>query len=92
MDILHTTMNTTKKTIWIAGESKSSKTVISKLMKLTNESIMYAIKKYAEQTEKIKNPISYMRTLLYNAPEQFNLDIQNQVAHDMAHWDEVDKQ
>ena len=53
---------------------------------------MYAIKKYTEQTEKIKNPISYMRTLLYNAPEQFNLDIQNQIVHDMAHRDEGDKQ
>jgi len=92
MDILHTTMNTTQKTIRIAGESKSSMTVISKLMKLNNESIMYAIKKYTEQTEKIKNPISYMRTLLYNAPEQFNLDIQNQIVHDMAHRDEGDKQ
>ena len=71
---------------------KTSMIVISKLMKLTNESIIYAVKKYAEQTKKIDNPVSYMLTLLYNAPEQLNLDIQNQVAHNMAHWDEEDRQ
>jgi len=85
MNILHTTMNTTKATIRIAGEDKPSMVVIGKLMKLNNESIMYAIEKYQEQTERIKKPTSYMLTILYNAPEQFNLDIKNQVSHDMAH-------
>jgi hypothetical protein len=47
---------------------------------------MYAIEKYQEQTERIKNPTSYMLTLLYNSKEQMNLDITNQVSHDMAHW------
>lgn len=86
MNILYTTVNTTKATIRIAGEDKPSMVVIGKLMKLHKESIMYAIEKFSEQTERIKNPTSYMLTILYNAPEQFNLDIQNQVSHDMAHW------
>lgn len=86
MNILYTAMNTTKTTIRIAGEDKPTMVVVGKLMKLCNESIMYAIEKYQEQTERIKNPASYMLTILYNAPEQFNLDIQNQVSHDMAHW------
>lgn len=86
MNILYTTMNTTKTTIRIAGEDKPSMVVVGKLMKLHKESIMYAIEKFSEQTERIKNPTSYMLTILYNAPEQFNLDIQNQVSHDMAHW------
>lgn len=86
MSILHTAMNTTKAAIRIAGEDKPSMAVIGKLMKLDKESIMYAIEKYHEQTERIKNPTSYMLTILYNAPEQFNLDIQNQVSHDMANW------
>ncbi len=60
--------------------------VIGKLMKLQKESIVYAIEKYREQTERIRNPTSYMLTILYNAPEQHNLDVQNQVSHDMAHW------
>lgn len=88
MNILYTTMNTTKATIRIAGEDKPSMVVIGKLMKLHKESIMYAIEKFSEQTERIKNPTSYMLTILYNAPEQFNLDIQNQVSHDMAHWNQ----
>lgn len=84
MDILHTNMNTTKNTISISGEDKPAMVVIGKLMKLHKESIIYSIEKYQEQTERIKNPASYMLTILYNAPEQYNLDIQNQVSHDMA--------
>ncbi len=85
MSILHTAMNTTKPTIRIAGQDKPTMVVISKLMKLHKESIMYAVEKYREQTKRVKNPASYMLTLLYNAPEQYSLDIQNQVAHDLAH-------
>lgn len=81
MDILHTTMNTNKTTTRIAGTDKPTMVVIGKLMKLNNESIMYAIKKFKEQTERIKNPTSYMLTILYMAPEQYKLDITNQVQH-----------
>ena len=86
MNILYTTMNTTKATIRISGEDKPSMVVIGKLMKLSYSEIIYAIEKYQEQTERIKNPTSYMLTLLYNAEEQMNLDITNQVSHNMAHW------
>lgn len=86
MSILHTNLNTTKPTIRIGGEDKPSMVVIGKLMKLTYSGIMYAIEKFKEQTERIKNPTSYMLTLLYNAEEQMNLDIANQVQHDMYHW------
>ncbi len=83
MDILHTTLNTSKKTIRIAGTDKPTMIVIGKLMKLNNESIMYAIKKFKEQTDRIKNPTSYILTILYMAPEQYKLDITNQVQHDL---------
>lgn len=86
MSILYTAMNTTKSIIRISGEDKPAMVVIGKLMKLHKESIMYAIKQFSGQTERIKNPTAYMLTILYNAPEQFNLDIQNQVSHDMANW------
>ena len=86
VNILYTTMNTTKATIRIAGEDKPSMVVVGKLMKLSYSEIIYAIEKYQEQTERIKNPTSYMLTLLYNSKEQMNLDITNQVSHDMAHW------
>ena len=85
MDILHTNLNTTKKTIRIGGEDKPAMVVISKLMKLTYSEIMYAIDKFKEQTDRIKNPTAYMLTLLYNSKEQMNLDITNQVQHDMYH-------
>lgn len=91
ISILYTAMNTTKSTIRIAGEDKPAMVVISKLMKLHKESIMYAIKQFSEQTERIKNPTAYMLTILYNAPEQFNLDIQNRVSHDMANWNKLDE-
>lgn len=86
MDILHTTLNTTKETIRIGGEDKPAMVVIAKLMKLDYSEIMYAIDKFQEQTDRIKNPTAYMLTLLYNAKEQMNLDITNQVQHDMYNW------
>lgn len=85
MSILHTNLNTTKTTIRIGGEDKPSMVVIGKLMKLTCSGIMYAIEKFTEQTERIKNPIAYMLTLLYSAEEQMNLDISNRVQYDMYH-------
>ena len=85
MDILHTAMNSNKTTIRIAREDKPAMVVIGKLMKLGKESIVYAIGKFKEQTGRIKNPASYMLTILYNAPEQYRLDIQNRAIHDMAH-------
>ena len=81
--ILHTALNTTKETIRVGGEDKPTMIVIGKLMKLDYSEIMYCIEKYNEQTERIKNPTAYMLTLLYNAKEQMNLDIANQVQHDM---------
>lgn len=85
--ILHTALNTTKETIRVCGEDKPTMVVIGKLMKLDYSEIMYCIEKYSEQTERIKNPTAYMLTLLYNAKEQMNLDISNQVQHGMYHWE-----
>ncbi len=86
IDILYDTLNTTKETIRVQGEDKPAAVVISKLMKLYYADIFYAIEKFNEQTERIKNPKSYMLTLLYGAREQSALDISNQVQHDMANW------
>jgi len=83
MNILHTAANTAKPTIRIAGTNMPTMVVIGKLMKLNNESILYAIRKYQERTGRIKNPNAYMLTMLYNAPEQYQLDITNQVQHDL---------
>lgn len=86
MNILYDALNTTKQTIRVSGEDKPAMVVQSKLMKLDSSCIMYAIEKFAENTERVKNPISYMLTILYKSQEQYDLDIQNQVSHDMANW------
>lgn len=86
MNILYDAINTTKETIRIASEDKPQMVVTGRLMKLTYSGILYAIGKYKEQTQRIKNPSAYMLTLLYSAEEQMNLDITNQVAYNMAHW------
>ncbi|MCD7815303.1 MAG: helix-turn-helix domain-containing protein [Bacteroides sp.] len=88
MNILHDALNTSKQTIRIDGEDKPRMVVVSKLLKLTHWDIRYAVKKYQEQTDRIKNPRSYMLTILYHASEQGQLDVANQVAHDMAHRDD----
>lgn len=81
ISILHTAMNTTKKTIRVGGEDRPSMAVVGKLVKLSHFEIIYCIEKFLEQTERINNPAAYMLTLLYNAREQMSLDIQNQVRH-----------
>ena len=86
MNIIYDALNTTKSTIRISGEDKPVMVVQSKLMKLDKDCILYAIDKYSEQTKRIKNPVAYMITMLYKAQEQYDLDIQNQVSHDMANW------
>lgn len=83
MNILYDNLNTSKKTIRVSGEDKPAMVVQSKLMKLDNSCIMYAIEKFSENTERVKNPISYMLTILYKAQEQYDLDIANQVQYDM---------
>lgn len=76
--ILHETLNTSKKIIRIAGEDLPAMPVIGKLMKLTRDEILYSIRKYAENLSPVKNPRSYMLTILYRAKEQYALELQNQ--------------
>lgn len=78
-NILYDVMNTSKPTVRIAGEDKPTMIVIGKLMKLDKDLIVYAIEKYHEHKGEINNPISYMRTILYNAPEQFDLEVRNRI-------------
>ena len=86
MDILYDTMNSTKQTIRVSRENKPAMVVIGKLMKLTYEEILYSIQKFNEITDRIGNPRAYMLTILYTAKEQMNLDINNQVQHDLYGW------
>lgn len=79
-------LNCTKPTIRVCGENKPTMVVISQFMKLTYAEILYVSDKFREQTDRIRNQESYILTMLYKAKEQMNLDITNQVSHDMAHW------
>lgn len=84
MNILYDTLNTKTDTIRINRENKPASVVKAKLLKLNSSHILYVIKKYKEQTEKINNPEGYIITLLYKASEQMHLDINNQVMHDLS--------
>lgn len=86
INILNDILNTTKQTVRISGENKPTMTVVSKLMKLTYEEILYSIQKFNGITDRIRDPKSYMLTILYGAKEQMNLDINNQVQHDLYGW------
>lgn len=90
IDILYDTLNTTKPTVMIGGESKPTNVVIGRLMKLNEWSIMYAIEQFRKQDgQRIKNPQAYMRTILYNAASGgYSLDLENQVVYNEAHWHE----
>lgn len=85
--ILYNSMNTSRSTLRISGVDKPAKLVISKLMKLDKELIMYAINKFSGQTERIKNSTAYMLTILYYAPEQSHLEKKNQANSDQAKTD-----
>lgn len=92
MSVLYTAMNTGKSTIRISGEDKPAMVVIAKLMKLDEKSIMYALDKFLEQSERIKNPTAYLLTILYNAPEQYYLDKKNQERNKMTKEDHNPKE
>lgn len=77
--ILYDILNTSKKTIRIAGEDIPAMVVIGKLMKLTRDEILYSIRMFNSSVSEIKNHRAYMLTILYRAKEQYALDIQNQI-------------
>ena len=77
LNVIYDVVNTKKTTIRIGNEDKPRDVVISKFMKLTGEYIMYSINKFKFNETKVKYQISYMRTLLYNAAEQYELEKQN---------------
>lgn len=75
--ILYDALNCTKPSIRVDGQNKPSMVVISKLMKLEQSDLWYAIEKYHEQQERIKNVNAYLLTILYHAKEQSYLDLMN---------------
>lgn len=76
-DILYDTLNSTKPTVRIGGDDKPTMVVIGKLTKLERSDLIYAIEKFHEQTDRIKNAKAYLLTILFNAREQAYLDLMN---------------
>lgn len=74
MSILYEDLNTSKSTIRVNKENKPTEIYISKITKLTPQGILYAIKKYKENTGFVPKPVNYIRTLLYNAEEQMHFE------------------
>lgn len=75
INLLHKVLNSQKKTIRVNETDMTCQVVISKLLKLTREEIIYSIKKFKENAQHVINSDSYLLTLLYNAKEQMSLDI-----------------
>ncbi len=83
VDIIYDVVNTQKTTIRVMQEDKPVNVVISRLRKLNQWDIEYAITKFKSQTNRMHNARSYMLTQLYNAHGDSDLDIQNRVNHDL---------
>lgn len=78
MDIISTTINSKKKNIRIQKEEIPKEKVTDKLLKLTKDDILWAIGKFAQQSNTIHSPQAYLLTLLYDAHNQRILDLKNQ--------------
>lgn len=87
-NILYTLLNTDEPTIRVGGQDKPTLIVVSRMLRLNQDMIMYVIDQFVGLTEKVKNQRAYITTCLYNVHEQYNLALRNQVAHDMAHYED----
>ena len=83
INILYDILNTEEESIKIMNTQKPSAIVKSKLLKLNFNDILYVIEQYNKQTKRIKNPKAYILSMLYQAKEQYNLDMTNKVNYDM---------
>ncbi len=83
IQILYDTLNTSKETIRVQQTDRPKSVVVSQLLKLTYEEILYVLEKYAERTDRIVHPKAYLLTQLYEAAGQYDADVKNQAKHDM---------
>ena len=83
INILYDALNTQKESIKVINTEKPAAIVKSKLLKLNFNDILYVIENYSKQTQRIINPKAYILSMLYQAKEQYNLDITNKVNCDM---------
>jgi len=74
-NIVTDTLSSNKESIYISSEPKPIELVKSQLLKLDSRHIEYVINCFNENTNEIKNRISYLLTSLYNAVNTFNIDV-----------------
>lgn len=77
LNIIYDTLNTSKATIRIGTDNKPTMVVSSRLLKLDPSDLIYAIERFNQQSERIKNVKGYLLTILYSAKEQAHLDRTN---------------
>ena len=83
MNIIYDTVNTSEDRVKVQRSFRPKAVVTSRLMKLDKEMIIYVIDKYQARSNRIKYPRAYLLTQLYEAHDQFECDITNQVSHDL---------
>ena len=83
MNIIYDTVNTSEDRVKVQRSFRPKAVVTSRLMKLDKDMIIYVIDKYQARSNRIKYPRAYLLTQLYEAHDQFECDITNQVSHDL---------
>ena len=83
MNIIYVTVNTSEDRVKVQRSFRPKAVVTSRLMKLDKDMIIYVIDKYQARSNRIKYPRAYLLTQLYEAHDQFECDITNQVSHDL---------
>ena len=68
---------------WVNKRAYSHEVVKSRLLKMDEKTLKHAIDRMDENTSKIRNMRAYLLTVLYNAKDEVELSIRNQVNHDM---------
>ena len=83
MNIIYDSVNTIEDRIKVQKTYRPKSIVVNRLLKLDKEMIVYVINKYQARSNRIKYPRAYLLTQLYEAYDQFECDITNQVSHDL---------
>lgn len=83
LELMLETVCSTKKTIRISGEDKPAELVKSRILKLDQFHIEYALDALGKNTTEVRNIKSYLLTTLYNAPSTIGNYYKQMVQHDM---------
>ena len=75
---------------WINKRAYSHEVVKSRFLKMDEKTLKHALDRMEKNTTKIRNMRAYLMTVLYNAKDEVELSLQNQVNHDMygGDWQE----